>query len=423
VSRVRLSSADEAALSGGNGKAARLAMRIVVAMAEASGADSLLDVRSAHVDGCLYHGGVSLDFAERLAADGAAVTVPTTLNVGSLDLLHPERFRGDAETARRARRLMDLYVAMGCRPSWTCAPYQVEPRPRAGEHVAWAESNAIAFVNSVVGARSERYGDFMDVCAAITGRVPNTGLHRTENRRGRLVFRLTGVPRRLLDEDVLYPVLGHLIGGATGSLVPVIQGLPSTIGEDRMKALGAAAASSGAVALFHVVGVTPEAPTLEAALQGEAPDGKVDVGMADLVRARDSLSSVTGGRIQAVSLGTPHFSATEFEALAAMLDGSHVHPDVEFYVSTSREVLRAVDSAGVLQAIERFGAQIVTDTCTYVTPILRPRSEVAMTNSAKWAYYAPGNVGVEVVFGSTRECVRSAVEGRVVRDPALWGSA
>src|SRR5215211_5994669 len=163
-------------------------MGLIVRMAELAGAAELVDVSSAHVDGCLFHGQAGLDFAERLVHGGGAVRVPTTLNVSSLDLLHPDHYLGDQETARAARRLMDAYVAMGCRQTWTCAPYQLPERPRFGEHVAWAESNAIVFANSVLGARTARYGDFIDICAAITGRVPDAGLHRTERRRGRAVF-------------------------------------------------------------------------------------------------------------------------------------------------------------------------------------------------------------------------------------------
>jgi len=181
---VRLSDADRAMLAGADGPASKLAMGLIVRMAELAGAAGLIDVASAHVDGCLYHGQAGLDFAERLVGGGAAVRVPTTLNVSSLDLLHPDRYRGDPETARAARRLMDAYVAMGCRETWTCAPYQLPERPGFGQHVAWAESNAIVFVNSVLGARCGRYGDFIDVCAAITGRAPNAGLHLSDCRPG-----------------------------------------------------------------------------------------------------------------------------------------------------------------------------------------------------------------------------------------------
>ncbi len=267
---MKLTERDERLLVGERGEAAALAMRIVVGVGRATGAEELLDVAAAHVDGCLYHGQASLDFAERLARSGATVSVPTTLNVGSLDLLHPGLYRGDPETARKARRLMDAYVEMGCEPTWTCAPYQLPAnRPSAGEHVAWAESNAIVFANSVLGARTERYGDFIDVSAAIAGRVPASGLHLDENRRARVLFDLSGLPARLLEHDVLYPVLGYLVGRQSGGEVPELVGLPAgSVSEDRLKALGAAAASSGSVALFHAVGITPEAPSLDEALAG-----------------------------------------------------------------------------------------------------------------------------------------------------------
>jgi len=251
---VELSGRDRALLQGAEGEAAALAMRIIVEMSGVMGADRLIDVVSAHVDGCLYHGLAGLGFAERLAGGGARVAIPTTLNVGYLDLLHPWLNRAGPQIVSNARRQMDLYVAMGCRPTWTCAPYQLPERPAFGEHVAWAESNAIAFCNSVLGARTNRYGDFIDVCAAITGRVPLAGLHLDEERKARLVLRLDGVPGRLLASDVLYPVLGHLLGREAGSTVAAIVGLPAGTSEDRMKAIGAAGASSGSVAMFHVVG-------------------------------------------------------------------------------------------------------------------------------------------------------------------------
>lgn len=418
---LNLTPADRGMLEGADGEATALAMRLLVGVAEATGAEALLDVASAHIDGGLYHGQAGLDLAERFAGLGARVRVPTTLNVGSLDLLHPERYRGGPETAAKARRLMDLHVEMGCRPTWTCAPYQVaEVRPPFGQDVAWGESNAIAFVNSVLGARTDRYGDFLDLCAAITGRAPAAGLHLDRNRLGRRLFRLEGVPASLLNQDVLYPVLGHLIGARTGSLVPVIAGLPPEVSEDRLKALGAAAASSGSVGLFHAVGITPEAMTLKQAIGGRAPEVVETVGTDDLRGARDELSTVTEGRIGAVSLGTPHASLAEIERLVSLLDGRPVAEEVEAYLSTGRDVLAQAESRGWAEALEEAGFRVVTDTCTYVTPVIEGRGPV-MTDSAKWAYYAPGNLGVPVVFGSQEECVRSAVSGRVERDDALWG--
>jgi predicted aconitase len=417
---VELSADDRAMLDGERGEAARLAMRIVVDLARVMEADRLIDVASAHVDGCLYHGPAGLDFAERLVAGGAAISVPTTLNTGSLDLLHPELVRETPERARAARRQMDLYVAMGCRPTWTCAPYQLPGRPSLGQQIAWAESNAIVFANSVLGARTNRYGDFIDICAAITGRVPHAGLHREENRRAEIVFRLVAVPDRLLREDVLYPVLGHFIGRHAGSAVAAIEGLPPDTGEDRLKALGAAAASSGSVALFHAVGITPEAPTMQAALGGRQPSRDVDVTTEMLRSARDELSTTSREDLAAVSLGTPHFSLAEFESLLPLLDGIRVDPRVDLYISTGRDVLAEVERRGWLPRLAAAGARIITDTCTYITPIMRVDDGPVMTNSAKCAWYAPANVGAEVVFGSLEECVRSAALGRVWRDEHLW---
>jgi predicted aconitase len=414
---IELTRHDREMLDGGRGEAAALAMRIVVEMARVWQAERLIDVTSAHVDSCLYHGRAGLDFAEKLLSGGARVVVPTTLNVSSLDLLHPDLIRLDADTASRARRLMDTYVAMGCRPTWTCAPYQLEQRPAFGEHVAWAESNAIVFANSVLGARTNRYGDFIDICAAITGRVPEAGLHVDEHRRGRIVFRLANdIPDRLLHDEVTPTCVGHIVGKDSGTDVPVIVGLPLDTSEDRLKALGAAAASSGAVAMFHAVGITPEAATLQVAMGGDEPEREIVVTVDRLRAARDELTTVEGGPVAAVSVGTPHLSLDEIDRLSALVQ-RHT-PTVPFYANTGRDVAA---ETGALATLADSGVTIVTDTCTYITPILHDLDGPVMTNSAKWAWYAPSNLGFDVVFGSLDECVRSASLGRVWRDPDLWG--
>ncbi|MFV1991861.1 MAG: aconitase X, partial [Acidimicrobiales bacterium] len=253
-----LTDADRSVLRGERGDGHALAMRIVTRTAQAMGADSLLDITAAHIDSCLDHGQAGLDFAALLGRHGTQVSVPATLNVSSLDLLHPELYRGGRPKAERARLLMGYYEQMGCRPTWTCAPYQAGARPGLGEHVAWAESNAIVFANSVLGARTHRYGDFLDICAAVTGRAPAAGLHLTRNRMARVVIDVSRLPPRLLDVDAFYAVLGHFIGGVVGQKVPVIVGLPSRLSEDRLKAIGAAAASAGSLGMFHCVGSTPE---------------------------------------------------------------------------------------------------------------------------------------------------------------------
>ncbi|HRQ36438.1 MAG TPA: aconitase X catalytic domain-containing protein [Chloroflexota bacterium] len=417
---IELTAEDEAMLAGERGTAVQMAMRILVTMAGVHGAERLLDVASAHIDGCLYHGDSGLEFAERLVAGGAQVRIPTTLNVGAVDLLHPEHFQGTPQLAAHATRLMHAYEQMGCQPIWTCAPYQAMHRPPLGTDIAWAESNAIVFANSVLGARTNRYGDFIDICMAITGRAPAFGLHLPENRRGQLLFRLQGISERLLREDVFFPVLGYLLGEKSQSRIPVIEGLLPETTEDQLKALGAAAASSGAVALFHAAGVTPEAPTLDAAFQGRPPEQTIAVTLADLREALGQLGTAEDGAIHVVALGSPHFSLAEFAALMPLLAQYPIRPEVEFIVCTNRLVLAGLQQRGWLAQLQTMGVRLVVDTCVVVAPIVRHKGGVLMTNSGKFAHYAPGNIGFEVVFGSLVECVRSAAQGFVWRDVDLW---
>ncbi|MCY3932265.1 MAG: aconitase X catalytic domain-containing protein [Acidobacteria bacterium] len=429
---VELTDHDRAMLAGDCGKAAAVAMRILITMAGVYGAERLLDIEGAHIDGCLYHGDSGVDFAELLVAGGARVNVPTTLNVGGLDLLHPEEFAGTAERRAKALRLMECYEEMGCRTIWTCAPYQTTPRPAFGQQVAWAESNAIVFANSVLGARTHRYGDFIDICAAITGRAPAVGLHLEENRRGQVVFDFRGLPRSLTSATWLLPAIGYLVGERCGSRVPVLLGLTDA-DEDGLKALGAAAASSGAVALFHAVGLTPEAPTLEAALGGGEAEEWIEVTVDDLRAGLDSLSTVAATqegagteceadvRINVVALGSPHFSPREFAELLPLVERRPPASSVEFVVCTNRQALEWLEARGELEQLRGIGVRVVVDTCVVVAPILRtPAGGILMTNSGKFSHYAPGNVGFDVVFGSLSDCVDSAHAGRLRRDRELW---
>lgn len=426
---LKLTSNDQAMLAGEGTQAEQMSMRILTTMARVYQAEALLDIHSAHIDSCLYHGDSGLEFAHRLVDGDAKTCVPTTLNVGAFDLIHPENYCGDEPFATKAQALMQLYKGMGCRTIWTCAPYQVSQRPAVGMQIAWAESNAIVFANSVLGARTNRYGDFIDICAAITGRAPAAGLHLSENRRGQLLFRLQNIPERLLDDDVFYPALGYLVGARSatdaGTKIPVIEGLPTSTTEDQLKALGAAAASSGAVALFHAVGITPEAPTLAEALHHQPPEQTVELTLADLQSAQTHLSTVPDGQICAVALGSPHFSIDECHALLTLAEDSLSHGQlaqtgVEFVVCTNRFVLDQLQQRGWYQRLTELGIRIVVDTCVVVTPIVRARSGTLMTNSGKFAHYTPGNIGLDVVFGSLRECVESAARGVVWRDPTLW---
>ncbi|HEX9169439.1 MAG TPA: aconitase X catalytic domain-containing protein [Roseiarcus sp.] len=410
---VELSHLDRKLLSGAHGGGAAFAMRLLARFAEAVGAQRLIDIEGAHVDGCLYLGRASLDFVLRMTELGGKVRVPTTLNVGSLDLIHPERFRGPKEDAESGAKLMAAHVELGCAPTFSCAPYQSIHRPRFGAQIAWGESNAIVFANSVIGARTNRYGDFIDLCCAIAGRAPEYGLHLTQNRAARALVELGSIPDNWDTEQIAVAV-GHMIGRRCGGLIPAIVGLPRETREDDLKALGAAAASSGAVALFHAVGLTPEAPDLEAACGGLAPELHLRLTADDLREAARSLSTVADGApIGAVSLGTPHFSLAEFARLMPLLEGPC--PLADIWINCSRATLGELRERGWEERLRTARVTLVADTCVYIGTLMRIAQGAIMTNSGKCAYYAPANLGVEVAYGSLAECVASARAGKVVR--------
>jgi len=417
---LTLSPKDQDMLRGDLGAAAKMAMSIVVRMAEVAGAQELLDISAAHIDSTVYIGEAGLEFAERLASLGAKVAVPTTLNVSGLDEHHWQEWAVPSDWARQAYRQMVAYQGMGTIPTWTCAPYQTEMRPAFGQQIAWGESNAIVFANSVLGARTERYPDLFDICCAITGRVPAMGLNLTEQRAGQLLFRLIDIPERLQQSDDFYPVLGNLVGKASLDKIPVIDGMESHPDEDQLKAFGAAAASSGGVALFHMVRITPEAQTLQEAFQGRTPSETIEVRMDRLRETRRELTHTDSNELHMVVLGSPHFSLAEFRRLAPMVSGKRKHPDVKFLVTSSRAMTQLARQAGLLETLEAFGAQITVDTCILTSPMLPAEIQNLMTNSAKFAYYTPGLLGKKIAFGSLEDCVNSAVAGEVVRDESLW---
>ena len=395
--------------SGSDGAA--MAMRIVAEAARLMGAPRLIEIASAHIDGALYHGDSGTLFAEKLVEGGATVAVRSTLNVGALDLTGCSRVKLEEPARAMARRMMDAYRALGCEPTWTCAPYQAGHRPSQGTDVAWGESNAVVFCNSVLGARPNRYGDFLDIACAITGRAPDYGLHKPENRKATVVFDVSALPAAFLAAEIAWPVMGSLYGRELGDEVGVVASIPAHPGEDALKAFGAAAASSGAVGLFHIAGVTPEAPDLATVLGGAKPSNIIRVTPAMAANARARLSTAERpDRIDAVAIGSPHLSADEIVRLESLVAGRGLA--VPLYACTGRHVLASL-SAERRKALEQSGITLVADTCVVVTPILPDLpGGVLMTNSGKFAHYAPGNTGYAVLYGSLAECVSSAIKGK-----------
>jgi predicted aconitase len=415
---VQLTDLESHTLTDKTQPAFALAMRIIVETAKILDAPKLIPITSAHIDGCLYHGDSGVYFAEFLVELGAKVSVPTTLNVGALDLIHPDVVKFDSHSHTMAKRQMQAYLAMNCQASWTCAPYQAGHRPAFGEDIAWGESNAVVFTNSVLGARTNRYGDLLDICLALVGRAPYYGLHIPENRQATLIIDLESVPQALKLSESFYPVLGSWLGHHAGTKVSAIIGVDNLITEDRLKALGAGAASTGSVGLFHIIGQTPEAPTLDAICLDIPNTQTLAPTAQDLRLERDRLSHSSSDELDCIAVGSPHFSYPETIALLdALQERKSIIP---FYVCTNRFVLTKLEHEKLLIPLKAAGIEIVVDTCIAVAPILKGTGGVMMTNSAKFAHYGPGMTGYVSVFGSLSDCVESAITGKIIRDDRLW---
>jgi cis-L-3-hydroxyproline dehydratase len=410
---VRLDAIDQAFLSGQHGKAAQIAMRLLLRIAAVQEAEAFMDVSQVHVDGCIYTGPASLRFAEMLVEWGARVRVPTTLNAISVDKRR-WRAQGVADgLGAPASALADAYLAMGAEPSFTCAPYLLESAPRFGEQVGWAESNAVIYANSVIGARTMKYPDYLDVCIALTGRAPLAGCHLDAGRRATLAL---DVEMPAGADDSFWPLLGYCCGSVCGTEIPLIRGLEtSAAGPDELKAFGAAFATVAAAPMFHIVGITPEA-------DGQRPERQVRIGLGELRQALEALNTAASPEVGLVSLGNPHFSLSECARLAALVRGRTKSADVAVIVTCGRAVHEEARQAGHVAEAEAFGVQFVTDTCWCMLsePVIPPAVRTLMTNSGKYAHYAPGLVGRGVRFGSMAECIEAACSGKAQESLPAW---
>ncbi len=397
---IRLSSEEQAYLSGAFGPGAQQAMEIIVALGRIYSAERLVPVGSVQVAGVSYRnlGEAGLDFLRRWAAQGAQVRVPTTLNPAGMDLTAWRELGFSEEFARRQQEVIAAYRRLGVRTTCTCTPYLAGNRPGLGEHVAWAESSAVSYANAVLGARTNREGGPSALAAAITGRTAAYGLHRDENRRATLVVEVRCPVRSQAD----FGALGYLVGQAARNGVPYFVGLGDEVSAVSLKALGAAMAASGAVALYHVAGVTPEAGR-----HIIAPDHRTMV-VDDLRPAYRALDSATRS-IDLVWFGCPHAGLEEIEEVVRLLDGRRVRTPL--WITTAREVRRRAVEEGLVAAVEAAGGRVVSDMCAVVAPMRELGFRTLATPSAKGAFYLPSHAGVQVRYGDVRRCVEAAVRG------------
>jgi len=358
----------------------RKAMQILVALGELSEARRLVPITSAHVSGASYKmiGDPGLEFLEDFARD-ARVQVPTTVNPLGTDLAQWKELGISPEFAEKQARIARAYETMGVRPSFTCTPYLIGVRPGLGEHVAWAESNAVCFANSVLGARTNREGGPSALAAAIVGATPEFGLHTDEGRRPTIVVQVTTKPRGL---D--FSLIGLVAGERVGEGLPYFRGFRGS--EEDLKWLGAALASSGSCGMFHLEGVTPEARRVR-------PKGlpSITISRRDLAGAKRSYTD--GEEADVIALGSPQLSAEEVRAIAERVD--RMPPKIPVWVFTSRTVRDANSEA--VATIERHGGRVLADTCLEVT-VLEHRFGTVATPSGKGAYYLPSLCKQKVIL-------------------------
>ncbi|CAH0363778.1 unnamed protein product [Pelagomonas calceolata] len=403
----QLTEADQAALDGANGPAVQRAMRIVVETARIQGAASLVDVAAAHIDACTYVGPGGLAFAEKLVELGGSVKVPTTTNSCSVDRRNWRRLGVSEELGEPASRVADAYVALGCTDSFTCAPYLLESAPSQSTHVAWGESNAVVYANSVLGAKTQKYADYLDACRALTGRAPLAGAHIERDASVDIVCDLSA------GENDFWPLLGYVVGLQAGSKIPYVR-LEASPSRDDLKAFAAAFGTTSGAPLFHA----PWTPRIGLI---ERPRPSMTLSEGDLATAWADLCKGEGD-VDLIALGSPHLSLDELEALASYVAGEKKHDAVRV-VATLGGATRRKASSDALKALDAFGVELVEDTCwcMLTEPVVPPSSgKLALTDSAKYAHYAPGLVGRRPRLASMSRCVASAISGRFAARRPAW---
>ncbi len=405
------------------GEAVQMAMQVLIDLGKYYGAEEFVEIVACHDDSTVYFGEAQVVFAEHLAKIGAKFAVPTSTNATAIDIDRWAIQKHNLDFMTGTKRIQASHIELGAVPCWTCAPYQAGFTPPFGSHVAFAESNVIAFMNSVVGARTNRYAGPLELLCGIAGRVPKFGLHLDENRIAEgLVVLGDEITEEMFDDPIMYNYVAYAYGKIVGDRVWAIQGIPKNkITIDILKQFSATAASSGGVALFHIIGITPEAQSLEMAFGNKEPKEIITIGIKELQEAEKQLCNYDEkGPIDLISLGCPHFSCAEFAELEEALAGRSINGASNMWVFTSRTVYNNIEDSGLLDRIKQLGVKIFVDGCIMEYPTENWGTTSIMTNSGKFATYCFNKVGVHPVFANLQNCVDTAVSGKVIRRNNLW---
>lgn len=397
---MHLTKEDEGILAGEDGNAAAKSMKILVALGEIYKAEKLIPVGSVQIAGVSFAnlGNAGLEYLAELAKDGQ-VKVLATLNPAGMDLREWTKLGISDEFAEKQKKVVEAFAQMGVVTTCTCTPYLIGNLPAFGEHVAWAESSAVTFVNSVIGARSNREGGPSAIAAAMIGKTPAYGLHLDENRKPSLHIKVDTKIKSLSD----WGVLGYIIGKASEGKVPYISGLFQTT-TDNLKSFGASAITYGSSSLYHIEGVTPEASL------HTAPAHPIAVSDHDMAEAYKALNDAAVD-VDFVSLGCPHASIKEISEIADFLKTKKVKEGVELWIATSRPIKDIADERGYTKVIEAAGGKMAVDTCMVVAPI-KGRFKTMATTSAKACFYGRGKNKLNVHIGDFRQCLNTAVSGK-----------
>ncbi|KAF2822232.1 hypothetical protein CC86DRAFT_458713 [Ophiobolus disseminans] len=378
---VQLSDNDRATLAGAHSKASQISMRIIIRMAHLMGATELMSITSAHVDGAWYGPG-SLALGQRLRDWGGKFVVPATQNSVNYEQRRWRALGVDVESGTACEELAQAFLDMGATKSFTCAPYLLDGAPKVGDNIAWGESNAVVYANSVLGARTLKNPNVLECLIALTARAPRAGVYLDENRTATLLVKVNEFQDT---DDAFWPILGYQIGHVSKAQVPVITGLENVKpSRDDLKAFSAAFATSSSAAMFHIVNVTPEALTLEATCVDPSALDSVDIEMKDLEGCWDEFNNGASPReVDLISLGNPHFSLREIKQLAQLCQGKVKQQGVAIIITCGRSQHFLASQAGYVEDLERFGVQFLTDTCwCYVQePVMPQQTKVIMTNS------------------------------------------
>ncbi len=377
---MELTPYQQSLLNGDQGAACQKSMRILYALGTIYNAARLIPISSVQVAGVSYDnlGEAGLEFLSELADQGGRVQVLTTLNPAGMDVENWQALGIDPQFAAQQQRVLDAFARMGILTTCSCTPYLFGNLPRFGEHIAWAESSAVCYANSVLGARTNREGGPSALAAALTGYTPEYGMHLDANRIPGVHVQVTAPLSSAADFGALGRVIGEKLEGHGQKPIPFITGI-QTASMENLKSLAASIATYGGLAMFHMQGITPEAGLHTPPTEG------FEVGLQELAQAWGAFNDATPDEIDFVSLGCPHLSIAEIARLATLLEGRTVHKT--FWVTTSRPVKQMADRAGYTQIIENSGAVIAADTCCVVAPIGR-RFHALLTDSAKAGYYA-----------------------------------